>query len=112
MPNRYSIVGTNFTGIPESFIMALQPGIVATLVREPRNEHDANAVAVWIEGRRVGYVPKKNNAVLARFIDANGTSGLIAPALAMDGKLLDPDAKQLAGKFVRSPNSGYPQVEV
>ena len=35
------------------------PGRSLALVREPENEHDPNAVAVWDEGRRVqaGYVP-------------------------------------------------------
>ncbi|HZT95015.1 MAG TPA: HIRAN domain-containing protein [Gaiellaceae bacterium] len=35
------------------------PGRRLTLVREPENEHDPNAVAVWDAGRRLqaGYVP-------------------------------------------------------
>jgi hypothetical protein len=38
---------------------AFAPGRRLALVREPDNEHDRNAVAVWDEGRRVqgGYVP-------------------------------------------------------
>jgi hypothetical protein len=38
---------------------AFAPGRRLALVREPDNEHDPNAVAVWDEGRRVqgGYVP-------------------------------------------------------
>jgi HIRAN domain len=38
---------------------AFAPGRRLALVREPENEHDPNAVAVWDEGRRVqaGYVP-------------------------------------------------------
>lgn len=38
---------------------ALAPGSTLTLVAEPDNPHDANAVAVWDEARRVqaGYVP-------------------------------------------------------
>lgn len=112
MPNRYSIVGTNFTGIPEKFMQELQPGTPAVLAREPTNAYDPNAIAVYVDGRRVGYVPRKNNATLARFIDEHGEVGLLPVALAQDGKLVDQAAKQLAGKFVRSPNSGYPQVEV
>jgi HIRAN domain len=38
---------------------AFAPGRRLTLVREPENEHDPNAVAVWDADRRVqaGYVP-------------------------------------------------------
>jgi hypothetical protein len=38
---------------------AFTPGRRLTLVREPENEHDPNAVAVWDADRRVqgGYVP-------------------------------------------------------
>jgi hypothetical protein len=38
---------------------AFAPGRRLALVREPRNEHDPNAVAVYDEGRRLqaGYVP-------------------------------------------------------
>src|SRR4051794_9184909 len=38
---------------------AFAPGRRLALVREPDNEHDQNAVAVWDDGRRVraGYVP-------------------------------------------------------
>jgi hypothetical protein len=112
MPNRYSIVGTQFTGIPESFVAALKAGTPAVLVREPANPHDPNAIAVYVDGRRIGYVPKKQNGVLAQFIDQQGTDGLLVPALAMDGAKIDGAAKQLAATFVRSPNSGFPMVEV
>ena len=38
---------------------AFSPGRRLTLVREPENEHDPNAIAVWDAERRVqaGYVP-------------------------------------------------------
>ena len=103
MPNRYSIVATKYTGLPESFMMDLKPGEPAVLVREPGNVVDRNAVAIYIRGQRVGYIPRANNTVLANFIDQQGT-------MAQDSAL--PAEKQITGVFVRSPNSGYPQVEV
>ncbi len=38
---------------------SFDPGRRLALVREPENEHDPNAVAIWNEGRtiQVGYVP-------------------------------------------------------
>ncbi len=40
------------------------------LVREPDNEHDADAIAVQLDGRKVGYIPRCHNPVLARLLDA------------------------------------------
>ena len=40
---------------------SFEPGLPLSLVREPDNEHDPNAVAVWNEDRtlQVGYVPRE-----------------------------------------------------
>ena len=40
------------------------------LVREPDNPHDSDAIAVHLDGRKVGYVPRRHNTVLARLLDA------------------------------------------
>jgi len=49
-----------------------RPGRPVRLVREPRNEHDPNAVVVYAEGAnsKAGYVNRQNAARLARLIDA------------------------------------------
>jgi hypothetical protein len=38
-------------------------------VREPNNPHDARAVRVEWQGRMIGYVPRRENADVARFMD-------------------------------------------
>ena len=43
----------------------LQPGDRLELVREPDNPHDTNAVRVEWRGRKLGYVPRRQNAALA-----------------------------------------------
>ncbi|OGA38840.1 MAG: HIRAN protein, partial [Betaproteobacteria bacterium RIFCSPLOWO2_12_FULL_62_13] len=40
-----------------------------TLVREPDNPHDANAVRIEWKGRKLGYVPRRDNVHLARQMD-------------------------------------------
>lgn len=40
-----------------------------TLVREPDNPHDANAVRVEWQGSRLGYIPRRENADVARQMD-------------------------------------------
>ncbi len=47
----------------------LRIGDALELVREADNPHDRNAVAVSWRGRKLGYVPKRDNAALAWGLD-------------------------------------------
>jgi len=47
----------------------LRVGDGLELSREPDNPHDANAIAVAWRGRKLGYVPKRDNAALAWGLD-------------------------------------------
>ena len=47
----------------------LRPGDRLELVREPANPHDANAVRVEWRGVKLGYVPRRDNAAVARQMD-------------------------------------------
>ena len=47
----------------------LQPGDALELVREADNPHDPNAVRVDWRGRKLGYVPRRDNAALAWGLD-------------------------------------------
>ena len=112
----YSIVGMNYIKT-EGVVAALAVGTAVTLVREPNNEFDKNAVAVWVNGQRVGYIPKKTNAALAQFIDQTGSDWETPVILAEDGisaKTLTGGGvmKSIPAIFVRSPNSGYPMCQV
>lgn len=111
-PNRYSIVGMNFRK-SEKFVAELAPGTKLALVREPTNKYDKNAVAVWCGDVHVGYVPKTQNAVLAKFIDENGVERAgETTAVADAGGAGGASPKAIEATFVRSPNSGYPMAEV
>ena len=48
---------------------ALRVGDPLELVREPANAHDANAVSVSWRGRKLGYVPRRENGALAWALD-------------------------------------------
>ncbi len=102
----YSIVGMQHRPNADSILAALEPGEAVTLVREPNNEHDANAVAVWVGGSKVGYIPSKQNKALAAFIDQS--QPLRSLALDSGGE----PVRSLDAKFIRSPNSKYPMVQV
>lgn len=47
----------------------MKPGDMLTLVREPDNPHDANAVRVEWNGTKLGYIPRRENADVARQMD-------------------------------------------
>ena len=47
----------------------IKPGDRLSLAREPVNAHDANAIRIEWQGRMLGYVPRKDNADLARQMD-------------------------------------------
>jgi hypothetical protein len=47
----------------------MKAGDRLTLVREPGNSHDANAIRLEWQGRMLGYVPRKDNTDLARQMD-------------------------------------------
>jgi hypothetical protein len=47
----------------------MKEGDPLTLVREPSNRHDANAIRVEWRGRKLGYVPRAENAAIAAAMD-------------------------------------------
>ena len=47
----------------------LQQGDALELVREADNPHDVNAVRVEWRGRKLGYVPRRDNAAIAWGLD-------------------------------------------
>jgi HIRAN domain len=72
-----------------------EPGRRLALVREPENEHDPNAVAIWNEERTVqaGYVPREvapelrgDEQAISLWRVEGGLRVLIAPADAWIGR--------------------------
>lgn len=47
----------------------MRVGDALELVREPQNPHDGNAIRVEWRGRKLGYVPRRENAALAWALD-------------------------------------------
>mgnify|MGYP003336727829 FL=1 len=44
----------------------MKVGDALTLQRQPSNPHDANAVIVFWNGQRLGYIPRRENSNVAR----------------------------------------------
>lgn len=55
--------------------LEMKVGDALQLVREPENAYDANAVRVDWHGEKLGYVPRADNAALARFMDGGSQAG-------------------------------------
>ena len=65
------VVGTRFYGGADIILRELNPGEKVSLVREPENPYDKRAIMVIDEdGRKVGYVPRHQNAILSSLMDA------------------------------------------
>lgn len=101
---RFNIVGQKFRGL-DPYLPGIVAGVDALLVREPNNQFDPNAVAVWIDGKHIGYLRKEDNGPIAKRIDAEGST------IALDSAQFS-GAKSIRAKFARSPSSSYPQVEI
>ncbi len=47
----------------------LNPGTPLRLQREPDNKYDSNAVAVYYKQHKLGFIPRKDNKVIAGMMD-------------------------------------------
>lgn len=91
MKTLYTMVGMQYRGT-KADVAAMKGGEALTLVREPLNDHDASAVAVWRDGKHLAYIKSTEAVALARGMDRNGQ-------------------KQIGGVF-RITADRWPQVEV
>ena len=62
------LAGFRYHAAPELW-SELRVGDALTLERERDNAHDANAVSVAWRGHKLGYVPRRDNALLAWSLD-------------------------------------------
>lgn len=75
------VLRTYVTGVTSRTVAAARPkladGAMLHLVREPDNDYDARAVAVFTpEGVKLGYVPRVENQPIANLMDAGLALGV------------------------------------
>ncbi len=63
----------------------LRPGLELRLRREPWNRHDPLAVAVYYRQEKLGYLPRSDNAAVARWLDQGRTLRASIASLAQSG---------------------------
>ena len=64
------IAGTSYRENIARIEPSLETGQLLRMVREPENEYDSLAVAVYVNDFKLGYVPMAQNEVIARLMDA------------------------------------------
>ncbi|HEY3694097.1 HIRAN domain-containing protein [Phenylobacterium sp.] len=57
----------------------------AMLRREPDNPYDPNAVCVWVQDRRVGYLARPLAAAFSQMAAARGVTAVVCDALIVGG---------------------------
>lgn len=80
------VVGVTFDGI-QSVLPRLHAGMPLIFIREPNNQYDRNAVAVWCGGKKIGYLSRDLAADIAPQIDAGAdVEGTIEAITGGNGK--------------------------
>ena len=64
------IAGTNYRENISQVEPLLSAGQMFRMIREPDNSYDQWAIAVYSENFKLGYVPRDQNEVVARLMDA------------------------------------------
>lgn len=88
---RTKVVGVthrNGDGSDRQVIIAryCRAGTPLRLVREPRNSHDPNAVAVFVGKRQIGYISASLASDVARMLDAGATAEAVVTAVTGGGR--------------------------
>jgi HIRAN domain len=73
MKGIYTMVGMRFRGA-EGFVSSLKSGAAITLVRDPNNKHDQNAVKVFVGERFVAFIKATEVRGLANSMDGRGVA--------------------------------------
>ena len=78
---RYMIVGTRYVGGSQDLVEALHEGTRISFLRERENPYDPKAImALDPEGRKLGYIPRRDNALMSALMDAGKQFyGIIPP---------------------------------
>ena len=64
------VAGTSFCNVLETIEYKIVPEKVLTMKREPGNEFDEFAIAIYCDNIRIGFVPAEMNLVCSRLMDA------------------------------------------
>lgn len=64
------VAGTSFCESMPQIAEQLSTGTVLKMVRAPQNPYDSQAIGIYYEETRIGWVPKELNLIISRLMDA------------------------------------------
>lgn len=64
------VAGTGYCEQIDKLLEYIDPGIQLIMRRHPDNEVDEYAIGIYFKETRIGWVPMKDNLVIARLMDA------------------------------------------
>lgn len=64
------VAGTTYRKNIKELEPSLVPDQMYRMVREQDNKYDPNAVAIYFEKEKLGYIPAEQNEIIARLMDA------------------------------------------
>ena len=92
---RQVIVGTRYQGGSDELVEDLHPGSRISFVAEPDNKYDENAVmALDSRGRKLGYIPRHENAVLGALLKAGKSIYGIIPDEPSEERAVAPGSER------------------
>lgn len=65
----FTVAGTTHAERADEVSWEIEEGDKMTMKRNPRNKYDKNAIGIYYRNIRIGWVPKSDNAILARLMD-------------------------------------------
>ena len=65
-----TVAGTGYCEKIDEVFPNLHDGSMLRLQRDPKNKYDELAIAIYYADTRIGWVPRTQNTVLARLLDA------------------------------------------
>jgi hypothetical protein len=74
-----TVTGLKYVSLTPDAITELKTAIALTLVRDKKNQHDSNAIQVWLGQTRVGFISRRDAAVLAPSIDSGSEVTNVKP---------------------------------
>ena len=97
--NLFTITATSFYGYPH-----FDEGMILRLVKEPDNDYDSDAVAVYLDGKKVGYVA--NSPHTACYLTSTASS-LDIPDSATGEYLMFYEFEYRIARIIRNRNTLY-----
>ena len=64
------VAGTSFCEHLDEVEPLLLPNTVLKMIRQPQNKYDKLAIGIYMEDKRIGWVPMEHNEVISRLMDA------------------------------------------